>query len=129
MQDSSEAHPVRKRSKLWLILPAAILGCGVVAAVVAFLALPAIRKGWPAALEAATAESANAGISTSAAPPTGSSDSTSASEGPVDGGRGDPLLKTDVWKSITGFYASDRSCTDVSSTMIEITQNADSSGV
>jgi hypothetical protein len=34
-----------------------------------------------------------------------------------------------VWNSIVGFYASNKNCTDVTSTKIDLTQVPDSSGV
>jgi hypothetical protein len=112
----NEATRTPRSRRLWLIVPAIILGCCVIGTVAVFLAWPSLRGSWQATAVTPTVE---ATVVSPAATKTG----------PAAGGLADELLKTDVWNSIRGFYASNRNCTEVSSAGIEVTQKPDSHGI
>ena len=66
-------------------------------------------------------------VPSTAAPGNGSGTSAPAG-GPADGGLGDPLLKSDVWNAIVKFETG-QSCSDVTSTTIDVVSQPDSNGV
>lgn len=108
MQNPSESPARPRTAKLWLIIGGALIAFCIVVALGVVFGVPLVQM----ALESPT--------------PTGVA---TASPGPAEGGRGDGLLKSDVWNSILGFYSSNRNCTDVTNTKVEVTQVPDSSGV
>ncbi len=127
MENPQQVQEKPKSRKIWFIVAGVVLACCVIVALGAVFAGPVVSSaiqgflGTPAADASTTALPSDQALS--AATP------EAPSVGPVDGGRGDDILKTDVWNSIVGFYASSRNCTDVASTKIDVTQAPDSSGV
>ena len=126
-QRSDEQAPRSRR--LWLIVPAVFLGCCAIGAAGAVIAWPSLRAVWQGLPDVPGIEATSASTATEQIPNLNGVTGSSPTAGPAEGGLADQLLKSDVWKSIQDFYASNRNCKDVSSSGIEVTQTPDSSGV
>lgn len=127
METSEQISEKPESRKVWFIVAGVVLACCVVVAIGAVFGAPFVGG----AIQSPTG-SQGAHL-TSTAPPPDQSLSLASTEapsvGPAAGGRGDHLLKTDVWNSIVGFYESNKNCGDVSGTKIVVTQIPDSNGV
>ena len=109
-----------KNNRVLFIVIGVILLCCCVAAIGVALSWTSISK---------YLSSASSGLNVPSSAPTASADTSGSSmTGPVDGGLGDPTLKTDVWNSIVG-AENQRNCSNVTSTAIDVEQRPDSSGV
>jgi hypothetical protein len=117
------------KNRTLLIVIGVILLCCCVVGVAAALSYSTIQKYLNSAasglqnLNPAATSSPDTGVATQAP-----GISALSSSGPVDGGLGDPTLKTDVWNSILT-AESGKNCADVTSTAIDITQKPNSKGV
>jgi hypothetical protein len=109
-----------KNNRVLFIVIGVILLCCCMTVIVGVIAYPTIIK----TLNGASSGLNNLNPSATSSP----SDSGSSSNGPVDGGLGDPILKTDVWNSIVN-AESQRNCTDVTSTAIDVVQQPGPDGV
>ena len=127
MENPQQVKEKPKARKVWFIVVVVVPACCVIAALGVIIEAPLVRA---ASQGPAETPSVDATTTTLPADRGLSPTSTAApSAGPAQGGRGDSLLKSDVWNSIVSFYASSRNCTDVSSTKIDVTQSPDSNGV
>jgi hypothetical protein len=117
----------RSPEKVWFIGAGVVLACCVIVALGVIIEAPLVRAASEGPTETPSVDVSTAALTADQSRVPTSEGSPTA--GPAEGGRGDNLLKSDVWKSIIGFYASSRSCTDVTNTKIEVTQVPDSSGV
>jgi hypothetical protein len=129
MQSENVDTQAPRSRRLWLSVPAIFLGCCAIGAAGAVIAWPSLRTVWQGLPDAPSIEATSGSPATDQSQDSSGVGSSSKTAAPGEGGLADPLLKSDVWKSIQDFYASNRTCTDVSSTAIEITQAPDSSGV
>ncbi len=127
MQTQSQVPAKHKSNTLWLLIGTLILACCVVVIAGVVLAGPLIRT----AFNGISNSLQGINLSTTASPSntTSPSETSSPSSGPAAGGLGDSQLKSDVWASILNFYAANQSCTDVTNTQIEVTQQPTSNGV
>jgi hypothetical protein len=127
MENPQQVKDKPKSRKVWLIVAGVVLACCVIVAIGAVFGVPVVSG----AIQGLTGTQ-SVDVTTATLPADQSVNPASTATptvGPAAGGRGDSLLKTDVWNSIVGFYASSRNCTDVASTKIDVTQIPDSSGV
>ena len=110
------------RNRTLLIIVGVILLCCCVVVIAGAVAYPTIKSY----LNSASSGLQNLNPSVTSTPETAATNQPSS--GPVDGGLGDQTLKTDVWNSILN-AESGRSCSDVTSTAIDVAQQPNSKGV
>ena len=110
------------KNRTLLIVIGVVLLCCCVVVIVGAVAYPRISKY----LNSVSSELQNINPSVTSTPETAST--SQPSSGPVDGGLGDPTLKTDVWNAILT-AESGRGCNNVISTAIDVAQQPDSNRV
>jgi hypothetical protein len=108
------------KNRTLLIVIGVILLCCCIVVITGAVAYPTISKY----LNNASSGLQNLNSAATSSPGNGGS----SSSGPVDGGLGDSTLKTDVWNSILN-AESQRNCSDVTSTAIDVVQQPNSNGV
>ena len=99
-----------------------VLLCCCLVVIVGAVAYPALKNY----LSSASSGFQNINPSVTSTPETTST--SEPSSGPVDGGLGDPTLKTDVWNAILT-AESGRGCNNVTSTAIDVAQQPASNRV
>ena len=117
------------KNRTLLIIVGVVLLCCCVVVIAGAVAYPTIKKY----LNSASSGLQNPNPASTSVPdmtntPSPSNGGGSSASGPVDGGLGDSILKTDVWNSILN-AESQRNCSDVTSTVIDVAQQPNSSGV